>query len=123
MKLHIIRKTTWNNGQQNRRGMLDIMIDALLSHGHYRSLAQRLSGIEIAIILGKRTGRDHQADAMANFKDLSGVPTINSIKTNMPRFNQRRLLHAVAETRPHHTIAEALTETIRPDINEHRHKI
>src|SRR6266700_2800506 len=103
--------------------MFSVMIETLLCQSHCRSFPQWLSCIEIPVILGKSAGRDLQADAMTNFKGLSSVPTINRIMIDASRFNQRRVLHAITEARPHHTITETQAEAIGPDINKLGHKV
>src|SRR5437660_8333231 len=60
---------------------------------------------------------------MALFEDLTGVPAINRETINPARFDQRWLVHALTETRAHHTIAETLRKAAGPDIDQFRHEI
>lgn len=98
--------------------MIAIMIYRLLGGPYPRRHAERLAGVRIAVVLRECARCDLEPYPVPPLEDLAGVPKIDVVEIYFPLFYQRRIIHAVAETRPHHAVGEPLGEAVGSDIKQ-----
>ena len=108
-----------DDGQDYGRGMVPIVEDALLGRKRLDSLTERIASVGIAVILGEGGGSDLNGDAMARLEDVRCVPAVDDVVIHLPWLDQCRTSHSLTKTRPHHAVAEALSEPGGPDIKQH----
>ena len=103
--------------------MLIVVVDRLLSYDGVAGLAQRLARILVPVIFRKGTGGDFQANTVSLFELLAGIPEIDIEWINLSRGYQRGLVSSVAISRSHNSIAQPLSESVRPHIEHLSRKV
>jgi hypothetical protein len=106
--------------QNNVRGVHGIMINGLPCHNHLCIGADRLSGVEISIVMREVAARYFEPDLMPRLKQIAGRKHRDRIFVDSSRIDRFVRFQAVAVARPNDAVVEIDDLAARFDIDELR---
>jgi hypothetical protein len=77
------------------------------------------AGVQIAVVFRERRGGDGDSQTMPGGDHPGGEPQIDVVLVDLPRLEEQGPVEAVAETRPHDAVLDALCTPVRIDMLHH----